>query len=52
VVPTASSSNLIYGLPDPHHCVVPGLLASGLTIVPPLATIFMPRCDRIPVMLT
>src|SRR6516225_8528484 len=46
-VPTASSSNLLNGLPEPHHCVVPGLLASGLPIIPPLATIFMPGCDRI-----
>jgi hypothetical protein len=37
---------------DPHHCVVPGLLASGWPIVPRLATIFMPRCERTPVMLT
>src|SRR5215469_14857334 len=50
-VPTASSSNLIYGLLDPHHGVVSGLLASGLPIVPQLATIFMLRCDRIPIML-
>jgi hypothetical protein len=27
------------------------LLASGLPIVPQLATIFMLRCDRIPIML-
>src|SRR5205823_9886504 len=36
----------------PHHCVIPGLLASGVPIVPQFATIFMLRCDRIPVMLT
>src|SRR5215469_6944665 len=50
-VPTASSSNLIYGLLDLHHGVVSGSLASGLPIVPQLATIFMLRCDRIPIML-
>jgi hypothetical protein len=52
VVPTASSSNLIYGLLYPHHCVVSDLLARGLPIVPQLAIIFMLRCDRIPIMLT
>jgi hypothetical protein len=52
VVPTASSSNLLNGLPYPHHCDIPGLLASGRSIVPQLATIFMLRCDRIPVMRT
>lgn len=52
MVPTASSSNLLNGLPYPHHCDIPGLLASGRSIVPQLATIFMLRCDRIPVMLT
>jgi hypothetical protein len=50
VVPTASSSNLFNGQLYPHHCIVPGLLARP--IVPQLATIFMPRCDRILVMLT
>jgi hypothetical protein len=35
-----------------HHCHVAGLLASGKPIVPELATIFMLRCDRIPVRLT
>src|SRR5215469_17632294 len=33
-VPTASSSNLIDGLPYPHHCDIAGLLASGVPIVP------------------
>jgi len=52
VVPTASSSNLLNGLPYPHHCDVSRLLASGVPIVPLLSSIFMLRCDRIPVMLT
>jgi hypothetical protein len=51
VVPTASSSNLLNGLPYSHHCDIPGLLASGMPIVPQLSTIFILRCDRILVML-
>ena len=51
-VPTASSSNLLNGLSYLHHCDVAGLLASGSAIVPEIATIFMLRCDRTPVMLT
>src|SRR5690348_11580078 len=51
-VPTASSSNLLNGLPYPRHCVIPGLLASGqYPLSRKLSTIFMLRCDRIPVML-
>src|SRR5690242_13254733 len=33
-VPTASSSNLVYGLPYSHHCHIAGLLASGVPHCP------------------
>jgi hypothetical protein len=50
-VPTASSSNLFYGLPYSLHCHIPGLVASGTPLSRKFSTIFMLRCDRIPVML-
>ena len=50
-VPTASSSNLLNGLPFRTIALFRACSPAAIPIIPQLSTIFMLRCDRIPVML-